>query len=306
MLSDPAKGVVAMIAACMMWGLSSLYYKLLSDVPALDVLSHRMIWSLIFFGVVLAVQRRLTEVIRVLNTRRSFLRLALAALMIGANWGLFIWAIQIGQITQSSLGYYIFPLVAVVIGRVVFGEQLSNMQWLAVGLAAAAVALLTAGLGVLPWIALTLAVTFGIYGLLKKQLAAGPVVSVTAEALLLAPIAVTILLQTHHNGGTALGGDLKTFLLLMMSGPITAVPLILFSYAARRLNMTTVGLLQYLNPTLQFGCAVVIFAEPFGRWHGLAFGMIWAALALYSGAALRQDRARRRAARAAAVSGTVV
>lgn len=306
MLSEPAKGVFAMIAACTIWGLSSLYYKLLSDVPALDVLSHRMIWSLIFFGALLAVQRRLREVVRVMNTGQAFLRMVLAALMIGANWGLFIWSVQIGQLTQSSLGYYIFPLVAVVIGRLVFGEQLSYTQWLAVGLAAAAVVLLTVGLGALPWIAVTLAVTFGIYGLLKKQLAAAPVVSVTAEALLLSPIAVTVLLQTHHNGGTALGGDLTTFLLLMMSGPITAVPLILFSYAARRLNMTTAGLLQYLNPTLQFGCAVVIFAEPFGRWHVLAFGLIWTALALYSGAALRQDRARRRAARAAAVSGTVV
>ncbi|WP_299670612.1 EamA family transporter RarD [uncultured Roseobacter sp.] len=306
MLSEPAKGVAAMVGTCTIWGLSSLYYKLLADLPSAEVLSHRMIWSLVFFGIVLAVQRRLGAVIRAINSWQAFWRVALAALMIGINWWLFIWSVQVGQITQSSLGYYIFPLVAVVIGRVVFGERLSRLQWLAVGLATAAVAILTFGLGVFPWIALTLAVTFGIYGLLKKQLAVGPVVSVTAEALLLAPLAVVVLLQTHHNGGTFWGGDVQRFLLLTLSGPLTAVPLILFSYAARRLTMTSIGLLQYLNPTLQFACAVFVFAELFGAWHVAAFALIWTALALYSGVAWRQDRARRSAARAAAVSGTAV
>lgn len=306
MLSEPAKGVLAMIATCTIWGLSSLYYKLLSDLPSMEVLSHRMIWSLVFFGAALAVQRRLGEVFQAMNTGRAFLRVVLAAVMIGANWWLFIWAIQIGQVTQSSLGYYIFPLVAVVMGRLVFGEHLTRTQWLAVALATTAVALLTFGLGQAPWIALILAGTFGIYGVLKKQLAVGPVVSVTTEALILSPIAIVILLQSYHNGGTVLGGDWTIFLLLVFSGPMTALPLILFSYAARRLAMTTVGLLQYLNPTLQFACAVFVFAEPFGGWHLVAFGLIWTALALYSGVALRQDRARRRAARAAPVSGTTV
>ncbi|MCV3272587.1 EamA family transporter RarD [Roseobacter sinensis] len=306
MQSEAARGVGAMVAACCIWGLSPLYYKLLAEVPAAEVLSHRMIWSLVFFGAVLAVQRRLREVIGAMNTGSALLRVVLASLMIGANWGLFIWSVQTGQTTQTSLGYYIYPLVAVVIGRIVFAERLSPVQWLAVALATLAVTLLTLGLGLLPWIALTLAGTFSIYGLLKKQMAAGPVVSVTAEVLLLVPLALMILLQSHHNGGTVLGGDWRIFALLVFSGPMTALPLILFSYAARRLAMTTVGLLQYLNPTLQFGCAVFVFAEPFGPWHVAAFALIWTALALYSGAALRQDRARRRAARAAAVSGTAV
>lgn len=306
MMSEPAKGVVAMIGACSIWGLSPIYYKELSHVPALDVLSHRLIWSLVIFALVLALQGRLREIIRAMNGWRSFGLVAVASLMIGANWSLFIWSVQTGQTTQTSLGYYIYPLVAVVIGRVIFGERLVALQWLAVALATTAVALLTFGPGVVPWIALTLAVTFGIYGLIKKHLDVGPVVSVTAEALLLIPFAGFVLLQTHHNGGSVFGGDLRTMALLIFAGPITALPLILFSFAARRLAMTSVGLLQYINPTLQFGCAVFVFSEPFGPWHVAAFALIWSALALYSVTAVHQDRARRRAARAVSGSGTTV
>ncbi|WP_298913325.1 EamA family transporter RarD [uncultured Roseobacter sp.] len=306
MLSGPAKGVAAMVGACTVWGLSPMYYKMLSHIPAMEVLSHRMIWSLVFFGVVLGAQGRLGEVLQAMNTRRSFALVAVASVMIAANWALFIWSVQTGRTTQTSLGYYVYPLVAVVIGRVIFGEKLGSVQWLAVGLAAVAVVVLTVGLGTAPWIALTLALTFGLYGMIKKQLDVGPVVSVTTEVLLLVPFAVVILLQTYHNGGAVFGGDLTTMSLLVFAGPITALPLIMFSFAARRLAMTTVGLLQYINPTLQFACAVFVFSEPFGRWHLIAFVLIWTALAFYSVSALRQDNARRRAARAASASGTVL
>ena len=303
-MNDSVKGVLAMVGAAASWGLSPLYYKLLTHVPALDVLAHRMLWSLVLFAVVLALQGRLRDVVRAMNTRRSFLIVAVASVMIAANWTLFIWSVQTGQTTQTSLGYYIYPLVAVLIGRLIFGERLAPVQWVAVGLAALAVSLLTFGLGTLPWIAVTLGLTFGLYGLIKKQLAVGPLVSVSCEVLLLTPFAVLILLQTYHNGAAPFGADWSTFLLLILSGPITAVPLILFSYAARRLAMATVGLLQYINPTLQFACAVLVFSEPFGPWHMAAFGLIWVALALYSFSALDQDKARRRAATAAGVSAT--
>lgn len=306
MMSERAKGVAAMIGACSIWGLSPIYYKLLSHVSALEVLSHRMIWSLVIFAMVLALQGRLREIARSMNSMRSFGLVVVAALMIAANWTLFIWSVQTGQTTQTSLGYYIYPLVAVVIGRVIFGEQLTALQWLAVAMATVAVALLTFGPGVAPWIALTLAATFGVYGLIKKQLNVGPVVSVTGEVLLLTPFAVIILLQTYHNGGAVFGGDLQTMVLLVFAGPITALPLILFSYAARRLAMTSLGLLQYINPTLQFACAVFVFSEPFGLWHLIAFSLIWSALALYSAASLRLESTRRKAARAAEASGTTV
>ena len=305
-MSEQTRGVLAMIGACSIWGLSPMYYKLLSHIPALDVLSHRMIWSLALFGVLLALQGRLREVARSMNTWRSFTLVLIASIMIAANWTLFIWSVQTGNTTQTSLGYYIYPLVAVVIGRVVFREMLSGLQWTAVALATVAVSILTVGLGTVPWIALTLAITFGFYGLIKKRQNAGPVVSVTGEILLLAPLALAVLLQTYHNGGAVFGGDLTTMALLVFAGPITAVPLILFSYAARRLAMTSVGLLQYINPTLQFACAVFVFSEPFGPWHVAAFVLIWSALALYSATAFCQDKARRKAARAAAASGTVV
>ncbi|MBW4707731.1 EamA family transporter RarD [Roseobacter sp. YSTF-M11] len=305
-MSGAARGVAAMVAACTIWGLSPMYYKMLSHVPAMEVLSHRMIWSLAFFGVVLAAQGRLREVTRSMNTSRSFGLVAVASLMIAANWALFIWSVQTGRTTQTSLGYYIYPLVAVVIGRLVFGERLGAVQWTAVCLATVAVMVLTLGLGTAPWIALILALTFGLYGMIKKQLDVGPVVSVTAEVLLLVPVAGFILLQTYHNTGTVFGEDMRTMALLIFAGPITAVPLILFSFAARRLAMTTIGLLQYINPTLQFACAVFVFSEPFGQWHLVAFVLIWTALAFYSVSALRQDSARRRAVRAAAASGTVL
>lgn len=305
-MSDQARGVAAMVGAASIWGLSPIFYKHLSHVPALEVLSHRMIWSLALFLLVLGVQNRLREIWQAVNSFRALAIFMVASVMIAANWALFIWSVQVGQTTQTSLGYYIYPLVAVLIGRIIFGETLSRAQWYAVVLAALAVMLLTYGLGTAPWVALVLAATFGLYGMIKKQLDVGPVVSVTVEVLLLAPLAVILLLQTRHNDAAVFGGDPATFGLLVLSGPLTALPLILFSYAARRLAMATVGLLQYINPTLQFGCAVFLFGEPFGGWHMAAFALIWSALALYSVSRFGQDRARRKASRAAAASGTIV
>lgn len=298
-MSELTKGLLAMIAACVVWGLSPIYYKLLSHVPALEVLAHRALWSLIFFASVLALQRRLGEMGAALMQRGSALRIALAALMISANWFLFIYATQLGRNTETSLGYYMFPLVAVLIGRFWFAEHLDKAQWLAVVLAALAVALLGYGTAGLPWMSLTLAATFALYGVLKKGLALGPVVSVTCEVLMVLPFALLLLGQAHMAGQAAFGQNVQDTVLLMASGPITALPLILFSFAARRISMSTLGLMQYINPSLQFVCAVVIFAEPFTVWHGIAFPLIWGALTLYSLSALRQDWARRRAATAA-------
>jgi len=305
-LSPQTKGVLAGIGACTIWGLSPMFYKQVAHVPAIEVLAHRTVWSLLFFGGILAVQGRLGQVRAALNTPAKLGTMALASLMIGINWFLFIWAVGAGRTTESSLGYYILPLVAVVIGRVVFGEALKPSQWLAVALATGAVVLLTVGLQAPPWIALTLAVSFGLYGLIKKRLDVGPVVSVTAEVLLMVPIALAVMLQSEHRGGSAFHAGGETMAILLVSGLITALPLILFSYAARRVRMTSLGLVQYLNPTLQFSCAVFVFGELFTGWHKIAFGLIWAALAIYAASMFAQDRAARRAATAAAVSGTGV
>lgn len=300
-MGEAGKGIMAMIAACAIWGLSPLYYKLLTHVPPLEVLSHRALWSLLFFGLVLLFQRRLAEVSRALARPSRLGWVALASLMISSNWLLYIWSIQIGRVTEASLGYYIFPLVAVLFGAVLFGERLGPVRWAAVALAALAVGVLWAGLGALPWISLLLGITFGIYGVLKKWVEAGPVVSVTAEVLLLAPLAILYLamLVPAHEALSSL-----SLMLLALSGPLTAGPLILFSYASKRVGLSTLGVIQYLNPTLQFLCAVAIFAEPVTVWHMVAFPLIWVALTIYSVESLRQERSARRLARqASTVSG---
>jgi chloramphenicol-sensitive protein RarD len=218
-----------------------------------------------------------------------------AALMISTNWFVFITSIQVGRAMEASLGYYIFPLVAVLLGAIAFRERLGKAQLFAVGLALCAVVTLTLGLGVPPVIALILSVSFGLYGLVKKGLSVGPVVSVTAEVLLLSPIALTVLWHVHSGGGGAFGTGWRDSLLLAFSGILTGTPLIMFSYATKRITLATVGLVQYLNPTLQFLVATFIFLEPFSVWHAVAFAMIWTALTIYTAASWRQDRAARRA-----------
>lgn len=304
-MTEAGKGVAALVAACTVWGLSGLFYKLLTHVPPIEILAHRTLWSLVFFALLLTVQGRLVQLRHALGSVRSVGIVVFAALMISTNWFVFILSIQIGHATEASLGYYLFPLVAVGIGRVIFGERLNRLQAAAVALAALAVTVLTLGLGVAPWIALILSVSFGLYGLVKKRLSAGPVVSVTAEVLVLAPVAIIVLAMAHREGG-AFGADLTDSLLLMISGILTAGPLVLFSYASKRVRMGTVGLIQYFNPTLQFLVAVAVFTEPFSGWHVLAFALIWAALALYSAASVALERAARRARVSAATSSTTV
>lgn len=313
-MGEAGKGILAMVAACCIWGLSALYYKMLSHVPPLEVLSHRTLWSMVFFAAVLAVQGRLGQVVDLFARPRVLAIMLLAAVLISTNWFFFIFSVQTGHAVQASLGYYIFPLVAVMLGFVLLGETLGPAKWAAVGLASAAVAVLTLGYGVLPWISLILAFSFGFYGLLKKGSPAGPVVSVTTEVLLLTPLALIWLWGVHMQGWMGLvGRNLATFgdslgdsVLLMVAGPLTGTPLVLFSYASKRVRLGTVGLVQYLNPSLQFLVATLVFRETFTLWHAIAFPMIWLALALYSWSSLRQDRAARRVSVNAAGEGTTV
>ncbi|SMR72889.1 chloramphenicol-sensitive protein RarD [Aliiroseovarius halocynthiae] len=302
-MSDSRKAVLAVLLACTIWGLSPLYYKALAHIPPLELLSHRSVWSLVLFSALLLLQGRLREVPRLFRDPRTIGLVALAGLMISANWGGFIISIQIGKAVEASLGYYIFPLVAVLLGRLIFGEVLGRGKSIAVMVAALAVLLLTYGLGVPPWISLFLAATFAIYGAIKKSVNAGPVVSVTGEVLLISPLALFWLWGIHTQGWTGLfdrhlatfGRDLFDTLMLIGSGALTAGPLMLFSYASKQLPLATIGVIQYLNPSLQFLCAAFIFAEPITVWHSLALPLIWVALAIYSVSAIRQERALRKA-----------
>ncbi|SIT01189.1 chloramphenicol-sensitive protein RarD [Roseivivax lentus] len=290
-------GVLAMVLCCAFWGLSPLYYKLLADVPTLEVLAHRTFWALIFFFLYLGLQGRLLGLFAGLRDPRTLVAMAFAAGVISVNWFLFILSVQTGRTTEASLAYYIFPLVAVIFGMIAFGERLGRLQGAAVGLAAVAVAILTLQLGHPPWFALTIAVSFGLYGVAKKRLTMGPVMSVAGEVLLVLPLSAGYLFKLHVLDGTGLfGTDWTMTGLLILSGPLTSVPLILFSYASQRVSMATLGLIQYLNPTLQFLVAIMIFREPFGAAHAMAFALIWTALAIYSTATFRDDRRRRRAA----------
>ncbi|AXI56889.1 EamA family transporter RarD [Sulfitobacter sp. JL08] len=294
-MTQSGKGVAAIIAACTIWGLSPIFYKQVAHIPAIEVLAHRVWWSLVLFVLILTLQSRLGDVRAALSTWRNFALIALAACMISVNWFLFIFAIQIERTTEASLGYFIYPLVAVLIGRFGFRERLGVVQWGAVALAAGAVGVLTYGLGVAPWISLALACTFALYSTIKKGLDTGPVVSVTCEILLFSPLALAVIVTAQMGGQGGFATNMQDTVLLVLSGPVTAVPLILFSYAAKRIAMSTLGLIAYLNPVLQFFCAVILFGEPFGPWHAIAFPMIWIALALYSISALVQDRTARRA-----------
>lgn len=300
-MTEATKGVLAIVCACVIWGFATLYYKAMSHVPPLEVLAHRSLWTLVLFGAVLALRGRLSQVAGLLaGPMRA--RVALAGAIVAVNWGLFIFAIQAGYAVQASLGYYIFPLVTVVMGVVVLGERLSRAQGAAVMLAALAVGLLTWGLGVAPWMALALAFSFAPYMLLKKKLDAPAAVSVTAEVALIAPFALALLVwaaaggQIFGRAGGWFGADLYSTLMLPVTGIITGVPLVLFSWGAQRVRLSTLGLVQYLNPTLQAFSAVLVMGEPFTPWHAVAFGLIWAALAVYSFETWRADRVARRAA----------
>lgn len=293
-MTESGKGVVAILAACSSWGLMPLFYKLIDHVPPFEVLAHRTLWSLVFFAGVLAIQRRLHVLRQAVTRWRDLGVLAFAALMISSNWLIFITSIQTEHAIEASLGYYTFPLASVLMGAIFFRERLGRPQTIAVALATLAVVVLAAGLGAAPWIPLLIAVSFALYGVAKKWLSVGPVVSVTAEVLLLSPFALAILWLSHREGQGHFGADLSDTALLMLSGILTGAPLILFSYAARRLTLASVGLLQYINPSLQFLCATLIFREVFTLWHAIAFGLIWTALAIYSTALWRQDRVARR------------
>ena len=283
-MTQTVKGAIAMLLACLTWGFAPLYYSFLSHFGPEEILAHRTLWSVLTFAVVIALTGRRRETLRVLKLPKTMALILLAGVMIGINWYVFIFSVGAGRVTESSLGYYIFPLVMVLLGLVVFRETLSTLQWVSVALAVIAVLVLTYGLGGVPWLAMIISVTFGIYGLLKRIIKVDSVVSVTLEVVLLLPFAVLYLFWFGSMP------DAPTMALLMFSGLITAGPLMLMTYATQTVRMATVGLVQYLNPVLQFFCAIVLLGEILTGWHMIAIGLIWTALAFYTFAVFSADR----------------
>jgi chloramphenicol-sensitive protein RarD len=293
-VDDRRAGLVAGVLAYGFWGLITLYWPLLEPAAPIEVLAHRIVWSLLVVGVLLGVAGRVGA-LRALDRRRVGL-LALAAALIAVNWGTFIHAVTSEQVIETSLGYFINPLVTVALGVLVFGERLRRAQWAAFGLAALAVAILTVDHGAPPWIALVLAGTFALYGLVKKRAGVDAVESLAVETVVLVVPAVTYLTVLGATGaGTFTTEGPGHVALLAGAGLATALPLLAFGAAAVRIPLSTLGLLQYLAPSLQFLLGVVVFAEPMPPVRLAGFALVWAALALFSADGLRQARAGRAA-----------
>lgn len=287
--SEVRSGFLYGLAAYLFWGLSIFYFKSIGRVAPLEILAHRILWSVPLLLAWLGFRGRFGDLRAVLRTPRTVAILLATTLLIGTNWLVFIMSVEGGRIVQASLGYYINPLLNVVLGMVFLGERLRPAQWVSVALAVVGVGYMALSLGSLPFISLILAVTFGLYGLLRKTVPADGPVGLAVETCLLLPVVLTFLILRAGRGEMAfLHVSRQIDVLLLLAGLVTTVPLLWFTNAVRRLRLATIGFLQYLSPSLQLLIAVLVYGEPFTRTHLVTFSCIWAALGLYSFDALRR------------------
>jgi chloramphenicol-sensitive protein RarD len=295
-------GVLSGLAAYSMWGLFPLYFPLLEPAGGLEIVAHRVVWSLLVVAVILTVVRRWSHVRAAFVDPRSLLVLGGAAVLVAANWLVFVYAVNSGQVVETSLGYFINPLVSVLLGVVVFAERLRRPQWVAVGIATVAVVVLTVDYGRPPWIALTLALTFALYGLMKKVVRVEAAPGLFVETALVVVPAAVVLGLLHTDGAGTFGSEgTGHALLLISSGIATAIPLLLFAAAARRIPLSTVGLLQYVTPLMQLAIGVFVYDEPMPPARLAGFVIVWAALAVFTVDSLRHARAGSRRGAAEAV-----
>jgi len=286
--STARAGVAVTTLAFLLWGLLPIYWKLLQGVDALDITAHRVIWSLAFTGVLLGVGGHWREVARAMATKRAVARLLLGAALLGTNWLIYVWAINQDRILDTSLGYFINPLVSVLLGCLLLKERLRRWQAVSLALAAAAVMVRVIAHGQLPWVALALAGTFGLYGLHRKTSHMESLPGLAAETVLLTLPALGFLAYLFADDRGVVGHcEWPVYLLLVGAGVVTALPLLLFAYGARRIRLSTVGFLQYLAPSCTFLLGVFVYREPFDALHLGTFALIWAALAIYSIDSLR-------------------
>lgn len=271
------------ISCFLLWGLFPLYFKLLQEVPSFDIVLQRIFWSLLFLAIVLTWKRQWTWLGIVAHRPRVLLGFLISALLLSVNWILYVWAVNSGRIVDASLGYFMSPLLSVLLGYVILKEKLRCLQWLAVFIAFGGVLWLTWISGALPWIGLTIAATFGIYGLLRKTAQLGALEGLALETILLSPLVLGFLVLSALRGTNGfLQAAPASQMLLALSGPVTAIPLLLFAGAARRISLSLLGLLQYISPTMQLLTGIFIYDEPFDAARLTGFLAIWAALAVYS------------------------
>lgn len=283
-------GLLYGLGAYGLWGVMPIYFKLLAGVGAVDIVAHRVIWSLPFLLLLVALSRGWGKIRTVLANRRTLAMLALTALLIAVNWLLFVFSVESGHILAASFGYYLNPLANVLLGRFILNERLNRRQWTAVAIAAAGISVLAVGALSHLWISLTLCVSFALYGLLRKVVDADPVTGLAVETGLLFPLALGWLAVRYVSGGAIFGHGDGDLALLMAAGVATTTPLIFFTAAARRLAYSTLGMLQFLAPTVQFLLAVLVYGERFTAAHAIAFTAIWIALALYVTVLVRKPR----------------
>ena len=276
-------GIAFGTASFLIWGISPLYWKALGSVPAVEIVLHRIVWSFLFLIPLVLIRKKWPAFAATLKDKRTLLILLASALLVSCNWLIYIWAVNAGHLLQASLGYYINPLVNVLLGMAFLKERLRRPQAFAVLLAALGVLYLTFFFGQFPWIALSLAFSFGLYGLIHKTMSVGSLVGLTIETLMLAIPALILLVYLDQQAlGVFLNHGVGIDLMLMASSVVTAVPLLFFSFGTRRLQLSTVGILQYLAPSCMFLMAVFLFDEPFFKAQVISFLMIWTALAIYS------------------------
>jgi chloramphenicol-sensitive protein RarD len=282
-LNETTKGFLYTLGAFLIWGLSPIFWKMVGHVPASELVAHRIVWCALFLGGVLTWQRSWGSLAKVLAHRKTLAALLVTTLLISGNWFLFIWAVHHDNLLEASLGYFINPLVSVVLGLVFLGERLRPWQWFSLLLASSGVLFMTLRLGKIPWTALALALSFGFYALVRKQIRASPEEGLFFECILLVPL-MLIVLGRRELAGTAAWGhaNLLTHVLLVLTGILTLVPLVWFHHGAKRLALSTVGLLQYLAPTGQFLLAIGVYGESFETPHLIAFALIWTALIFFT------------------------
>jgi chloramphenicol-sensitive protein RarD len=290
---ESRRGLLLGVAAYSLWGGFPLYWPLLEPAGALEILAHRILWSLVTMGVIIVLLRRTSQLRALFRNRRVLTLLAAGAAVITVNWATYIWGVNNGRVVEASLGYFINPLVTVLMGVFLLGERLRPLQWAAMAVAGTAVAVLTLDYGRLPWVALVLAFSFGTYGLMKKTANVGAIESLTLETMLIAPVAGAYVGWLTATGQSNFGSHgVGHALLFTTTGIVTAIPLICFGGAAIRVSMVTLGLLQYLAPILQFALGVLWFHEamPVGRWVG--FALVWIALVIFTVEAVHHHRRR--------------
>nr|WP_174544448.1 EamA family transporter RarD [Sphingobium chlorophenolicum] len=290
------RGLIAAIAAYATWGLLPIFFRLLHHVKPVEIVSQRILWSLLLVTILLLARRNLPALWAILRDRRLVLPLAGSALMIGMNWLTYVWAVNAGHVIAASLGYFLNPLVNVGLGVLLLHERLRRGQAVAVGIAAVGAAIMAATALTTLWISIALALTFAFYGLIRKLTPVAPMTGLGVETLLLTPPAIGYLLWLSAHGGLGFGQDMTTTVLLIVTGAVTTVPLVLFATAAQRLPMATLGLLQYLAPTLQFLCGILLFGEKLTTGQMASFALIWLGLILFATDSLTAARRNRLAA----------